>query len=211
MGGLAGCCGAGALCLCGSRSQSRRSRFFYPSHAGTDSDRWLFGASACLLAGRRARSGCSDAGPSASLLVLGAAGWIVLVPMWLALVHLQAHPWVLLLVLSIVWIADTAAYLAGRRWAATSSRRASAPARRGRASPARPLAVGVYYAVLWFAAPAGWDGWRARFRRARLRWRLRAEHRRRPVRVLDEAPGRCEGQRTTAARAMAASSTASTV
>src|SRR5215218_8760623 len=47
-------------------------------------------------------------------VVLGAAGWIALVPMWLALVRLQPTPWALLLVMSVVWIADTAAYLAGK-------------------------------------------------------------------------------------------------
>jgi len=46
--------------------------------------------------------------------VLGAAGWLALVPMWLALVRLQPTPWLLLLILSIVWVADTAAYAAGR-------------------------------------------------------------------------------------------------
>ena len=49
-------------------------------------------------------------------VVLGCVGFILLVPMWLALVRLQAAPWLLLLFMSIVWIADTAAYLAGRKW-----------------------------------------------------------------------------------------------
>ena len=49
--------------------------------------------------------------------VLGFAGWIVIWPLWAALVELRAaSPWVLLAITSIVWIADVAAYFAGRRF-----------------------------------------------------------------------------------------------
>ena len=45
------------------------------------------------------------------------AGWLVIWPTWLALVVLRdAGPWVLLAVAAIVWIADIAAYFAGRRF-----------------------------------------------------------------------------------------------
>lgn len=46
--------------------------------------------------------------------VLAAAGFVVLVPPALAMVTLR--PQEALLVLGVVWIADTAAYFAGRRW-----------------------------------------------------------------------------------------------
>ena len=46
--------------------------------------------------------------------VLSAAGFVVLVPPALAMVTLQ--PQEALLVLGLVWIVDTAAYFAGRRW-----------------------------------------------------------------------------------------------
>jgi len=49
-------------------------------------------------------------------LALGVVGWIVLVPMWLAAACLQRYPWLLLAVLMVVWIADTAAYFSGRRF-----------------------------------------------------------------------------------------------
>jgi phosphatidate cytidylyltransferase len=45
---------------------------------------------------------------------LSAVGFVVLVPAALAMVALEAHE--ALLVLGVVWIADTAAYFAGRRW-----------------------------------------------------------------------------------------------
>jgi phosphatidate cytidylyltransferase len=96
-------------------------------------------------------------------LVLGTIGWIALVPMWLALVHLQATPWILLLVLSIVWIADTAAYAAGRRWGRHKLAPLTSPGKSWEGVAGAALAVGVYYAVLWFVAPAAWDGWRGGF------------------------------------------------
>ena len=48
------------------------------------------------------------------------AGWMVLVPAWAGLVHVHASaeegPWRVLLVLLVVWAADTGAYFAGRRF-----------------------------------------------------------------------------------------------
>jgi len=49
-------------------------------------------------------------------LLLGVVGWIVLVPAWLAIVSLQNAPRYLLAALFAVWIADIAAYFAGRRF-----------------------------------------------------------------------------------------------
>lgn len=45
-----------------------------------------------------------------------AAGWMVLVPAWLAMLLLQRSPSLLLMLLGVVWIADSAAYFAGRRF-----------------------------------------------------------------------------------------------
>jgi phosphatidate cytidylyltransferase len=46
--------------------------------------------------------------------VLGVCGLIVLVPTWLAFAQLQRDPLLLLFLLGVVWIADTAAYVFGR-------------------------------------------------------------------------------------------------
>jgi phosphatidate cytidylyltransferase len=48
-------------------------------------------------------------------VVCAAAGWLVLWPMWLALVLLrEVSPWLLLALAAMVWVADICAYFAGR-------------------------------------------------------------------------------------------------
>lgn len=94
--------------------------------------------------------------------ILGVAGWIALVPLWLALVRLQANPWMLLLFLSIVWIADTAAYLAGKRWGRNKLAPVVSPGKTWEGLMGAAAAVAVYYAALSFIVPAGervFDGW----------------------------------------------------
>ncbi|MPS48980.1 phosphatidate cytidylyltransferase [Methylobacillus sp.] len=45
------------------------------------------------------------------------AGWWIVLPLWLALVSLRAlSPWLLLFIMLVVWIADSAAYFAGKRF-----------------------------------------------------------------------------------------------
>jgi phosphatidate cytidylyltransferase len=69
----------------------------------------------------------------------GLAGAIVLVGAWFAVVELQSHsPWLVLAAMAVVWLADTAAYFAGRRF----GRRKLAP----RVSPGKTW-EGVYGAL----------------------------------------------------------------
>lgn len=55
-----------------------------------------------------------------SPLARGAAGWLVLLPAWAALVVLHAHqpqgPWLVVFLMVTIWCADSAAYFVGRRW-----------------------------------------------------------------------------------------------
>jgi phosphatidate cytidylyltransferase len=73
-------------------------------------------------------------------------GWLVLVPSWLAAVVMQRDPMLLLLILAAVWIADTAAYFAGRRF----GKHKLAP----RISPGKTIegVAGAYVAVLVYVA-----------------------------------------------------------
>ena len=84
-------------------------------------------------------------------VVLGLTGWIVLVPTWLALMRLQAQPTQLLVLLGIVWIADSAAYLAGRRFGRTKLAPDISPGKTWEGVIGAGIAVAVYYAVLHFA------------------------------------------------------------
>jgi len=52
-----------------------------------------------------------------SRALLALTGWLVLISTWFAVVHVQARsPGLLLALMAIVWIADTAAYFSGRRF-----------------------------------------------------------------------------------------------
>lgn len=87
-------------------------------------------------------------GRAASMLI-AAAGFLVLVPAWVALVVLRQAPeygpaWVLF-VLALIWVADSAAYFSGKRW----GRRKLAP----RVSPGKTR-EGVYGAIALVAVYA---------------------------------------------------------
>jgi phosphatidate cytidylyltransferase len=88
-------------------------------------------------------------------LVLGIVGWIALTPMWLALVRLQIEPRALLLFLSVVWIADTFAYLAGRRWGRHKLAPRISPGKSWEGVAGAAVALALYYAIVWLALPLG--------------------------------------------------------
>jgi phosphatidate cytidylyltransferase len=106
---------------------------------------WLLAAPFWLLQRWTVRNG----------LVLGAAGWIAMVPMWLALVRLQATPWALVLVMSVVWIADTAAYAAGKSFGKNKLAPAISPGKTWEGALGAAIAVAVYFvAVQMLVEPA---------------------------------------------------------
>ena len=91
-----------------------------------------------------------------NVAVLGAAGWIALVPMWLALVRLQPTPWALLLVMSVVWIADTAAYLAGKSFGRNKLAPLISPGKTWEGALGAAIAVAIYFAaVQMLVEPSG--------------------------------------------------------
>lgn len=93
-------------------------------------------------------------------LLLGLTGWIVLVPTWLALARLQIRPLQLLSFLAIVWIADSAAYFAGKRFGRRKLAPDISPGKTWEGVIGASIAVAVYYLVLRFAfEPAiAWPG-----------------------------------------------------
>ena len=81
--------------------------------------------------------------------ILGVTGWIVLLPAWLAVATLQSHPTQLLIVLGVVWVADIAAYVVGRRFGRRQLAPEISPAKTWEGVLGACFAVAVYYAALW--------------------------------------------------------------
>ena len=88
-------------------------------------------------------------------LPLAVTGAIVLLPAWLALVRLHAEPKVLLALMAIVWVSDTAAYLSGRRWGRHKLAPAISPGKTWEGVLGAMAAVAVYYLVLAAGGFAG--------------------------------------------------------
>jgi len=99
---------------------------------------WLFVAVPWLARGWQTRSP----------LLLGATGWILLVPTWLALTRLQPEPGRLLAVMGIIWIADIAAYFTGRTWGRHKLAPAISPGKTWEGVAGAVVVVAVYYVVL---------------------------------------------------------------
>lgn len=91
-------------------------------------------------------------------LVLGIAGWIVLVPTWLALVRLQPKPGQMLALLGIIWLADTAAYCTGRAWGRHPLAPRISPGKTWEGVAGAGVAVAVYYVALSSFLPE-WIEW----------------------------------------------------
>lgn len=104
---------------------------------------WLLAALPWLLRRRSVR------GPVA----LAVAGWWVLVPAWLALVWLQSRPWLLLTLLAVVWVSDSAAYFAGRALGRHKLAPAISPGKTWEGVGAAFLAVLAYLTLLGLVAP----------------------------------------------------------
>ncbi|HUP28760.1 MAG TPA: phosphatidate cytidylyltransferase [Usitatibacter sp.] len=93
--------------------------------------------------------------PSAS--TRAAAGWLVVWPTWFALVVLrETSPWLLLAVAALVWIADTAAYFAGKRFGKHKLAPAISPGKTWEGVVGGMAGAVVYGAVLAWVAHR-WD------------------------------------------------------
>ena len=96
----------------------------------------------------------------ASPLVSAVAGWIVLMGAFVALVQLHAHsPWLVLAAMAIVWIADTAAFFAGRAFGRHKLAPQVSPGKTWEGVAGGVMAVVVYaVALVPLAARAGYRG-----------------------------------------------------
>jgi phosphatidate cytidylyltransferase len=84
-----------------------------------------------------------------SKLVLALLGWLVLLATWVAVVQMRAQsPGLLLAMMAIVWIADTAAYFAGRRFGRRKLAPSISPGKTWEGVYGAMLAVCIYASVL---------------------------------------------------------------
>jgi phosphatidate cytidylyltransferase len=82
-------------------------------------------------------------------------GWIVVWPTWFAFVALRdASPWLLLAIAAVVWVADIAAYFAGKRFGRHKLAPAISPGKTWEGVIGALAGVAVYGAVLAWVAQA---------------------------------------------------------
>ena len=93
--------------------------------------------------------------PAQNHLRAALTGVLVLVPTWLALVELQRQPAMLIALLAVIWISDSAAYGAGHAWGRHKLAPAVSPGKTWEGVAGAFAAVAVYAAVFhfwWFPA-----------------------------------------------------------
>jgi phosphatidate cytidylyltransferase len=87
--------------------------------------------------------------------VCALAGWVVMWPTWFAFVVLRdASPWLLLAIAAVIWVADIAAYFAGKRFGRHKLAPAVSPGKTWEGVMGALAGVLVYAFILCFAATA---------------------------------------------------------
>jgi phosphatidate cytidylyltransferase len=89
--------------------------------------------------------------------VLAATGWLVIFPIWFAMMELRGQgPWTLLGLMALVWIADTAAYFAGRTFGKHKLAPSISPGKTWEGVAGAVIGALIYVTVLlWLAAERG--------------------------------------------------------
>ena len=83
-------------------------------------------------------------------LLLALTGWAVLLPTGLAMMDLRAYsPWLLLGIMALVWVADSAAYFAGRRFGKNKLAPNISPGKTWEGVGGALFGVTVYVVIAW--------------------------------------------------------------
>lgn len=89
-------------------------------------------------------------------LAMAAVGWAVLIPTGLAMMDLREaapSPWMLLFVMGLVWVADIAAYFAGRRFGKNKLAPSISPGKTWEGVAGAIFGVSVYVVLVWSFSP----------------------------------------------------------
>ncbi|HEU0220553.1 MAG TPA: phosphatidate cytidylyltransferase [Gallionella sp.] len=107
---------------------------------------WLIIVPTWLMAGWKVRQ------PAFMVLT----GWAVLIPTGWAMLDLREadpRPWILLFVLGLVWVADIAAYFAGRKFGKNKLAPSISPGKTWEGVAGALLGVSVYVVLVWSFSP----------------------------------------------------------
>lgn len=88
--------------------------------------------------------------------LMALVGWAVLIPTGLAMIDLREAdpaPWALLFVMCLVWVADSAAYFAGRRFGKNKLAPAISPGKTWEGVAGAVFGVSVYVVLVWSFSP----------------------------------------------------------
>ncbi len=107
---------------------------------------WLIVVPSWLMAGWKVRQP----------VFMALTGWAVLIPTGLAMLDLRGaapSPWILLFVMGLVWVADIAAYFAGRRFGRNKLAPSISPGKTWEGVAGALLGVSVYVVMVWGFSP----------------------------------------------------------
>jgi phosphatidate cytidylyltransferase len=83
-------------------------------------------------------------------VLMALVGWAVVIPTGLAMMDLrQISPWLLLFIMCLVWVADSAAYFAGRRFGKNKLAPSISPGKTWEGVAGAMLGVSVYVVLVW--------------------------------------------------------------
>jgi len=87
-------------------------------------------------------------------VLLALTGWAVLIPTGLAMLDLRSiSPWLLLLLMGLVWVADISAYFAGRKFGKNKLAPSISPGKTWEGVVGAMLGVSIYVALTWRFSP----------------------------------------------------------